>query len=194
MKNQKFRSRAVAVAAVAALAVACAGSAFAAARYTRVEATYVMPDVTLVDQDGRPVRLREYLAADKAVIVDFIYATCTTICPVLSAGFVNFQRKADPAAPPVRLVSFTIDPENDSPEVLKEYLRRYNARPGWDFLTGSRKDIDQVMRAFNAYVPDKMSHQQLTFIKGPGSATWVRIEGLIGTAEMRAEYAKVTGN
>ena len=141
----------------------------------------------LRNQEGRPTALRELLAGDLPVLLDFIYGTCTTICPVLSAGFANFQQK-NPDAGKVRLVSITIDPEHDRPEVLKKYLERYGARPGWDFLTGSRQDIDQVMRAFNAYVPNKMAHYPLTFIRRPGSGDWVRIYGLIGTRELLAEY------
>jgi protein SCO1/2 len=160
--------------------------------YTRQEADYVMPDVTLVNQDGKKIKLKEYLDSDKPVIVDFVYATCTTICPVLSAGFSNFQKKSGIPTESVRLVSFTIDPENDTPEIMKGYLKRYGAKPGWDFLTGTRVDIDKVMNAFDAYVPDKMSHLPVSFFKGPKSQKWVRIYGLLGTAEMLKEYKAVT--
>jgi protein SCO1/2 len=160
----------------------------AAAPYTRSEVPYRMPDVVLYNQDGQKVRLVEYLKHDKPIIVDFIYATCTTICPVLSAGFANFQKKSGVAPGDIRLVSFSIDPENDTPEVMKAYLARYGAKPGWDFLTGTREDIDKVMRAFDAYVPDKMSHLPISFYKGPRRDAWVRIYGLIGTSEMKQEY------
>jgi protein SCO1/2 len=87
-------------------------------RYQRSVESYTTPDVTLVNQDGRKVRLQEILTGNKPVMLDFIYGTCTTICPVLSAGFSNLQRKLGPAAQDVRLVSITIDPEHDSPEVM----------------------------------------------------------------------------
>jgi protein SCO1/2 len=74
---------------------------------------------------------------------------------------------------------------------MKKYLKNYRAKPGWDFLTGSRGDIDSVMRAFNAYVPDKMSHYPIMFMRGPGSEQWVRIYGLIGTADFIREYKLV---
>jgi protein SCO1/2 len=157
-------------------------------RYQRTVEDYSVPEVVLVNQDGQKVRLRELLAADKTVMLDFIYGTCTTICPVLSAGFSNLQRKLGPAAQEVQLVSVTIDPEYDTPEVMTEYLQRYNRKPGWDFVTGSRSDIDRVLRAFNAYVPNKMSHYPLTLLRGPGQESWVRVYGLIGTADLMAEY------
>jgi protein SCO1/2 len=178
--------------ALAALLTIVAAFSFAqtarAAGYTRSEVAYQIPDVTLFDQEGRKVKLRDYLNHDKPVLVDFIYATCTTICPVLSAGFSNFQKKSGVDPKDVRLVSFSIDPENDTPEVMKVYLTRYGAKPGWDFLTGTREDIDRVMKAFDAYVSDKMAHLPVSFYKGPGKDKWVRIHNLIGTADMLKEY------
>lgn len=151
-----------------------------------------MPDVTLVDQNGEDVKLIPYLnSPDKPVIVNFIYATCTTICPVLSASFTNFQKKSGVPLKDVRLVSFTIDPENDTPEIMADYLKRYGGKPGWDFLTGSREDIDAVMKGFDAYVSDKMAHLPVTFFKGPGNSKWVRVYGLLGTADMVTEYNAV---
>jgi protein SCO1/2 len=162
-----------------------------ATKYSRSVADYSIPDVTLVNQDGARVRLTQFLSSDKPVLVDFVYATCTTISPMLSAVFSNFQKKLGADTRSVQLVSFTIDPENDTPELMKDYLRRYAAKPGWDFLTGSRKDIDRVMKAFDAYIPNKMSHFPITFLKGPGKGKWVRIYGLLGTSDLIREYQQV---
>jgi protein SCO1/2 len=73
---------------------------------------------------------------------------------------------------------------------MKEYLRRYRAKPGWDFLTGSRKDIDAVMRAFNAYIPNKMSHYALTLIHPPRSDKWFKISGIMSSSEFVDETRK----
>ena len=104
------------------------------------------------------------------------------------------QRKLGEDAGKVHLISITIDPEHDGPEELQEYLERYRARPGWDFLTGSRGDIDRVMRAFDAYVADKMSHRPLTFVRAPEDGKWVRIEGFAGSADLLAEFRKASGD
>jgi protein SCO1/2 len=163
-------------------------------KFTRSVETYTIPDVSLINQDGKKVRLQSLLKGDTPVVVDFIYGTCTTICPVLSAGYLNLQNKvtADGSKPP-RLISITIDPEHDSPKVLKEYLKRYRAKPGWDFLTGSRADIDAVMKAFNAYIPDKMSHYPLNMIRNPKDGNWVRLFGIMSSREFLAEYQGVAG-
>ncbi|MCP3177504.1 SCO family protein [Desulfuromonas sp. KJ2020] len=178
---------------VVVLLLLFSGSAFAAGqKYERSIENYRVPDVTLVNQDGERVRIKPIIeSSDKTIIVDFIYGTCTTICPVLSAGFANLQRKLGDDLDKVRLISITIDPENDTPQILKEYLERYQAKPGWDFLTGSRKDIDRVMNSFDAYFRDKMDHKPLTFIRSPADGKWIRLYGLMGSRDFMNEFQKV---
>jgi protein SCO1/2 len=162
-------------------------------RYKRTVEKYTMPDVTLVNQDGKKVLFKSFMESDQPIVVDFIYGTCTTICPVLSAGYANLQKKFASGGQKLRLVSITIDPENDTPKVMKEYLKRYRAQPGWDFLTGTRADIDLVMRAFNAYIPDKMSHYPLNLIRSPKDGSWVRLFGIMSSREFMDEYLLVAG-
>ena len=152
---------------------------------------YQLPDVTLINQDGKSVRLKSLAESGKPVVIDFIYGTCTTICPVLSACYINLQNKLGANSQKVHLISISIDPENDSPKVMREYLKRYRAKPGWDFLTGSRSDIDAVMKALDAYIPNKMSHYALTMILTPQSSSWVRIAGIMSTSEFAEEVRKV---
>lgn len=173
------------------LAALPADPARAEVRYKRSVEKYNIPDVLLINQDGKKVRIASLLNSGEPVIVDFIYGSCTTICPVLSAGFVNLQRRLGAQSQKVRLISITIDPEHDSPKILKDYLKRYRAQPGWDFLTGSRADIDAVMKAFNAYIPDKMSHYPINLIRDPRDGSWVRIFGLMSSREFLAEYQQV---
>lgn len=179
--------------ALLALQAFCAGRAQARSeifKHTRSIVRYELPDVALINQDGKKVRLRSLAESGKPVIVDFIFGTCTTICPILSACYVNLQNRLGAETDKVHLVSISIDPENDTPKVMKEYLKRYRAKPGWDFLTGSRRDIDAVMRALDAYIPNKMSHFALTLIYVPQQESWVRINGILSNAEFIAETRK----
>jgi protein SCO1/2 len=171
--------------------VSAAPAGAAEARYQRSVERYRAPDVELVNQDGEKIRLRKLVETDQPVVIDFIYGTCTTICPVLSAGYVSLQKKLAKEGRSVRLISITIDPENDTPRVMKDYLERYRAQPGWDFLTGTRADIDKVMTAFNAYIPDKMSHYPLNMIRNPKDGTWVRLFGILSSKEFMGEYKGV---
>jgi len=178
---------------VIVLMVAAGGRTADKPRFTRTTVEIDVPDVKLINQDGDRVDLRGLLLGDKPVFAEFIFATCTTICPVLSAGFASMQRKLGEDREQVLLISFTIDPEHDGPEELTQYLERYGAKSGWDFLTGTRGDIDLVMKGFDAFVPDKMSHQPLTFIRSPGTGQWVRIYGFAGSADLLEELRVATG-
>ncbi|MBI5101225.1 MAG: SCO family protein [Nitrospirae bacterium] len=159
--------------------------------YKRTVENYQVPEVTLVNQDGRRVKLGMLLNSKKPVMVDFVFTTCTTICPLLSANFSDLQKKLGPESGKVQLISLSIDPENDTPKAMKAYLQRYNARPGWDFLTGSREDISRVIKAFEAYTPNKMSHLPLILLKSPSDTQWIRIFGLVSSGELMREYQRV---
>jgi protein SCO1/2 len=177
------------------LGILSAGNAGAAdVKYRRTIESYSVPPVTLVNQDGKKVNLQALLLkSGKPVLLDFVYATCTTICPILSVGFANLQDDLGPGARNVQLVSISIDPDYDTPPVMKEYLKRYGAQPGWDFLTGKREDIIAVMKAFDSYVVNKMNHLPVTILRGPKDDRWVRIYGLLGTADLMEEYRKAGG-
>lgn len=162
----------------------------AASEYRRSTAQYTVPDVTLVNQDGARVKLRELIADGKPTFVQFVFTSCPTICPILGAIFSNFQKKLGPAADEIRFVSVSIDPEHDDPAQLRAFLERYEAKANWTFLTGSRDDIQAVQNAFDAYANNKMSHSPLTFFFSPSEKTWVRIGGFIGAAELVTEYEK----
>lgn len=183
--------RGLALSAVAMLLFAAVVTAAEPERYQRTLERYTIPDVVLINQDGEKVRLKKLLETEQPVVIDFIYGTCTTICPILSAGYANLQRKLGTDSTKVRLVSITIDPENDTPAVLKKYLTQYQAKPGWEFLTGSRTDINRVMTAFNAYFRDKMDHKPLTFIRSPRDGGWIRLYGLLSGVDFLEEYKKV---
>jgi protein SCO1/2 len=157
-------------------------------KYERSTASYNVPNVTLLNQDGESVRLRSLTDSGKPVIMDFIFTTCTTVCPVLSAGLASLRSELGDGAAGVQIISVTIDPEHDRPEQLKEYGMRFNAGAGWTFLTGNREEIGQVLKAFDAFIVDKMSHEPLYILRGPISDRWVRIRGLLGVGELMNEF------
>jgi protein SCO1/2 len=149
-----------------------------AASVSRAQAEYVLPAVTLVDQAGRPFAVQDLVTDRRPVVLNFIFTTCTTICPVMTATFAQMRRELGPDADRVHLVSISIDPEHDTSAVLARYAARFRAPNDWGFLTGSREEVERVQRAFDAYSGSKLSHRPLTFLRRPGDKTWVRLEGL----------------
>jgi protein SCO1 len=87
----------------------------------------------------------------------------------------------------VRMVSISIDPEQDTPAVLKAYARRFEAGSQWLMLTGSSADSVAVQRAFDAYRGDKMSHQPATFLRAAPGQPWVRLDGFASASEIVRE-------
>jgi protein SCO1/2 len=163
--------------------------------YVRTMASYVVPDVKLVDADGAGVPLRRELAEqDRPVVLNFIFTTCGAVCPVMSNTFSQVQAALGPEKDAVRMVSISIDPEQDTPAALKAYAGKYGAGPQWQMLTGSLDDSIAVQRAFGVYRGDKMNHQPATFLRaGPGQP-WVRLDGFASADDILREYRRLTAN
>ena len=137
-----------------------------------------LPDTALTDQDGRAQRFATEVAGDRIVVVDFVYTTCTTICPVASALFGQVQKQlGDRLAQDVRLITVTVDPVRDTPARLKEYGKRYDAGPGWTWLTGPKPQVDEVLKAFGAYTPNFENHPPLVLVGDAKGGRWTRFYG-----------------
>lgn len=109
------------------------------------------PEFSLINQDGAAVSLRSF--RDKVVVVTFIFTSCTDTCPLLTAKMAGLQERlgADFGSR-VRFVSITVDPERDTPDVLKRYAHGYGANlAGWSFVTGSANDIAEVTRRYAVF-------------------------------------------
>ncbi len=108
------------------------------------------PDFALIDQDGNPVQLSSLRG--KVVLLDFIYTSCPGPCLFLSRKFSQFKKTlGERVGKEVVLLSVTVDPQHDTPAVLKEYARRYQAdTAGWKFLTGTTQAIVSVAYQYGA--------------------------------------------
>jgi len=161
------------------------------ARYTKSLARYDLPELSLIDQDGNRVDVAALADASDPVVVTFVFTTCTTICPVMTATFSKMDRELAAEGAGVKLVSVSIDPEFDSPPVLRKYADTWKASDDWSFLTGDLDDVNNLLRSFHAYYGDKMNHKPLYLMKAPGQDQWVRIEGLARGSDLVAEYRQL---
>jgi protein SCO1/2 len=126
------------------------------------------PEFALISQDRAPVSLGDYRG--KVVAVTFIFTLCTTTCPVLTPmmSFVQDQLGTDFGAK-IAFVSITVDPQRDTPEVLRDYAQAFGANlSGWAFLTGAPDAIADVTRRYGVFADrtadDNVDHTFLTSI------------------------------
>jgi len=153
----------------------------------RTVARYEIPGVALLDQEGRRVPLAELLAPGPPVALNFIFTTCTTVCPVMSASFAGLAKRLGETAGDLRLVSVTIDPDNDRPAALAAYARRFGVGPRWRLLTGSTGEVAEVIAAFDALRGEKTGHRPVTLLRPAGASEWIRLEGLASAEQLAAE-------
>src|SRR5947207_15586405 len=110
-----------------------------AASVLRATVSYQTPAVMLVRADGKSVSLPHELDDGRPVLLNFIFTTCSSICPLTSRTLEEFQQKLGREAAKVHMMSISIDPEQDTPARLTEYARKFHAGPEWQYYTGDRK-------------------------------------------------------
>jgi protein SCO1/2 len=135
-------------------------------------------DRMLVDQDNQEVMFVSDVIGDNIVVMDFVYTTCTTICPVLSALFTQVQGKlGDAVGDEVTLVSMSVDPVRDTPQRLKAYSAKHRAGDGWLWLTGAKGDVDDVLVGLGAYTSNFEDHPSMVLIGDGRTGEWKRLFG-----------------
>jgi protein SCO1/2 len=138
-----------------------------------------VPDVELVDQDGRAVRFYTDLVAGKMVAINFIFTTCTTICPPMGANFGRLQRAlGDRFGTEVSLISVSVDPLVDTPPRLKAWGEQFGAGPGWTLVTGAKPQVDDLLKALGVFTPDKLDHSPTLLVGNDRTGRWTRAHGL----------------
>jgi len=155
----------------------------------RAEA-FPFPDVLLVNQEGQKVGFKDQVTGPEPLVVTFIYTTCTTVCPVTSTGFASLQGRLGDDTSRVRLVAVSVDPEHDTPRVMKNYLQTFRAKPGWNFLTGSREDIQHIRREFDLRVPGPGPSMPISYLRSPKDGKWIRLSGTMPPGEFVAACLK----
>jgi protein SCO1 len=106
------------------------------------------PNVVLRTQDGKEVRFYDDLVKDKAVTINFFFAKCEEICPLVIANLAKVQRLlGDRVGRDLFMNSISLKPEEDTPAKLKAYAEKHGARPGWTFLTGAPADVELLRRS-----------------------------------------------
>ncbi|MFC0666336.1 SCO family protein [Azotobacter chroococcum] len=168
---------------------------------TRAESTRVrFAEVPLSDQHGRQLRLADAVG-ERIVVMGFVYTSCTTVCPVISAIMQKVQAQlGERAGAEVGLLSISVDPLRDTPARLLEYSRAYQSGPGWRWLTGEAAAVDEVLRGLGVRSADFTSHPPTLLVGDARSGQWTRYYGftdpavLLARIEMLAEAREHAGH
>ena len=156
----------------AAIVVLLLGSA-AGARSAAPGAQF--PNVPLLTQEGTRVLFHDDLIKGKVVLINFFFTSCPIICPRSTANLVKVEEAlGERLGRDVRMISITVDPDKDTPEVLSTYSRRYGTKPGWYFVTGRRQDIALLKSHFGVdkYGNDKTDHTGMLVYGNEATQQW----------------------
>jgi cytochrome oxidase Cu insertion factor (SCO1/SenC/PrrC family) len=144
-----------------------------------------IPDVTVVDQTGAERHFYRDLVAGKTVAVNFVFTTCTTICPPMGANFGRLRRElGERAGRDLHLISVSVDPVTDTPERLAAWAEKFGAGDGWTLVTGERGEITRLLKALEVFTPDVNDHSPVVLIGNDDAGNWTRAHGLAPPAKL----------
>jgi protein SCO1/2 len=154
------------------------------------------PNAELLTQDGKSVRFYDDLVKDKVVLINMMFTTCASICPPMTANLVKVQKLLSARLGPrfsrdVRMLSVTVDPETDTPAVLKAYAERYGVGPGWYFLTGKRADVDALLAKLGSDDPDKNRHSGMLILGNDAAHTYKKVFAMSEPADIADAVEKL---
>jgi protein SCO1 len=158
-----------------------------------------IPDVELVDQDGKTVHLYSDLVRGRVAALSFIFTTCTTICPLIGANLGRLQTELGQSlGEDVELISVSVDPATDTPQRMKTWGAQFGAKAGWNLLTGDKETVEQLLKAVGLFTPDIQSHSPFLLLVNDRTGDWTRINALetppTKIAELLRQMTKTTGN
>ncbi|HEY0766285.1 MAG TPA: SCO family protein [Pyrinomonadaceae bacterium] len=137
-----------------------------------------IPDIAVQDQNGKSLNFYTDLVKGKVVAINFIFTTCTTICPPLTATFRRVQQELAQQKSPVQLISVSVDPAIDTSERLREFAAKFKTEPGWAFVTGNTSDINSLLQELGVAITNKNDHTPMILIGNDEVGYWTRAYGL----------------
>lgn len=142
-------------------------------------------DTLLVNQNGEKMRLYSDLLRGKTVIINSFFATCQGSCLPITRNLEKVQEAlGDRLGKDARIISISVDPEVDTPTELKAFSKKFHARPGWYFLTGSKENVEFVLKKLGQFVEDKNDHYNIVIIGNERTGLWKKAFGLAKTEDL----------
>jgi protein SCO1/2 len=142
-------------------------------------------DTILINQNGENMRFYTDLLQGKTVIIDTFFSTCKTACLPMTQNLKRIQEAlGERLGKDVYILSVTVDSEMDTPAQLKAFADKFHARPGWYFLTGTKENVDFVLKKLGQYVDNKQDHLTVFIIGNERTGLWKKAYGLATSDEL----------
>jgi len=142
-------------------------------------------DTILINQNGEKMRFYTDLLQGKTVIIDTFFSTCKLSCLPMTRNLEKIQEAlGERLGKDVYILSVTVDSEMDTPAQLKAFGDKFHARPGWYFLTGTKENVDFVLRKLGQYVDNKQDHLNVFIIGNERTGLWKKAYGLATSDEL----------
>lgn len=142
-------------------------------------------DVSLLNQDGKEMRLFSDLIRGKTVIIIPFFTSCTGVCPVMNATLQKIQAHlGDRLGKEAHMISISVDPLTDTVDRLKEYAQRFGSRPGWYFLSGKKENVEFALKKLGQYVTAREDHSNIVIIGNEKTGLWKKAFSLAKIEEL----------
>ena len=152
---------------------------------TDSKAQQYFTDTVLVNQNGEKMRFYSDLLQGKTVIINSFFATCQGSCLPITRNLEKVQEAlGDRLGKDARIISISVDPTVDTPNELKAFSKKFHARPGWYFLTGSKENVDFILKKLGQYVEEKNDHYNIVIIGNDRTGLWKKAFGLAKSDEL----------
>ena len=158
------------------------------------------PNIVLRTQDNRPVRFYDDLVKDRIVIINFMYTVCTHICPLTTQNLIHVHELLGRrVGRDIFMLSISIDPVTDTPEVLKRYSDKFGGpRAGWLYLTGDYDEIDSLRRTLGVYDldpiidADKTQHAGIIVFGNDRTNRWAALPAMMNGKGLARTILRIT--
>jgi protein SCO1/2 len=138
-----------------------------------------IPDVEVTDQNGRKSRFYTDLVKGRMVVINFVFTSCTYVCPMQGANFARLQAAlGDRLGRDISLISVSTDPLVDTPARLKAWGEKFGAKPGWTLVTGGQDEMDKLLRSLTGDAARRGEHSPVALLGDFEKGAWVRAYGL----------------
>jgi protein SCO1 len=132
-------------------------------------------DLKVITHEGEELRFYSDVLKDKLVLISFFYISCPTPLPALLTTFKLQKLLGEQLGKEVILLSISVDPENDTPEAVAEYAKKYNPQKGWLFLTGKRENMDAINKKLGNTLRLPEGHLRVLLLGNLKTGHWMRM-------------------